>query len=129
MAERSRGGAKKAEAGVQESMKTAAVGVGGVIAAAGSALCCAGPVAAVSLGVSGAGLLVFEPYRPFFLVATAVFLVAGFWMLDREEKAACEPGKPCADPTERRRMKIMLWVATGVAVLFATFPNWQTLIL
>ncbi len=29
MAERSRGGAKKAEAGVQESVKTAAVGVGG----------------------------------------------------------------------------------------------------
>lgn len=114
---------------VKESMKAALPGVGGVFAAAGSALCCAGPVLAVSLGVSGAGLSAFEPFRPYFLGATALFLVAGFWMLDREEKAACVPGKPCADPAVRRRMKFMLWVATGVAVVFATFPNWQTLIL
>lgn len=114
---------------MKESMKAALPGVGGVFAAAGSALCCAGPVLAVSLGVSGAGLSAFEPFRPYFLGATALFLVAGFWMLDREEKAACVPGKPCADPAVRRRMKFMLWVATGVAVVFATFPNWQTLIL
>ena len=110
-------------------MKAALPGVGGVFAAAGSALCCAGPVVAVSLGVSGAGLSAFEPFRPYFLGATAVFLVAGFLMLDREERAACEPGKACADPTVRRRMKITLWVATILAVALATFPTWQTLIL
>ena len=109
-------------------MKAAVPGVGSVLAAAGSALCCAGPVVAVSLGVSGAGLSAFEPFRPYFLGATAVFLVAGFWMLDREEKAACVPGKPCADPAVRRRMKVVLWIATGVAVVVATFPSWQTLI-
>jgi len=109
-------------------MKAAVPGVGGVLAATGSALCCAGPVVAVSLGVSGAGLSAFEPFRPYFLGATAVFLVAGFWMLDREEKAACEPGKPCADPTVRRRMKVTLWAATILAVALATFPTWQTLV-
>ncbi len=113
---------------MRESMKAAVPGVGSVLAAAGSALCCAGPVVAVSLGVSGAGLSAFEPFRPYFLGATAVFLVAGFWMLDREEKAACVPGKPCADPAVRRRMKVVLWIATGVAVVVATFPSWQTLI-
>jgi mercuric ion transport protein len=113
---------------VKESMKVALPGVGGVFAAVGSAVCCGGPVVAVSLGVSAAGLSAFEPYRPYFLGATALFLVAGFWMLDREEKAACVPGKPCADPAVRRRMKVVLWVATGVAVVFATFPSWQTLI-
>ncbi len=114
---------------MKDSMKTALPGVGGVFAAAGSALCCAGPVVAVSLGVSGAGLSAFEPYRPYFLAATAFFLVLGFWLLDREEKAACVPGKPCADPAVRRRMNVMLWIATIVAVIFATFPSWQTLIL
>ena len=109
-------------------MKAAVPGVGGVFAAVGSALCCSGPVVVVSLGVSGAGLTAFEPYRPYFLAATAVFLVAGFWMLDREEKAACVPGKPCADPAVRKRMKVILWIATGVAVVLATFPSWQTLI-
>ena len=110
-------------------MKAAVPGAGGVMAAAGSALCCAGPVVAVSLGVSGAGLSAFEPFRPYFLGATAVFLVAGFLMLDREERAACEPGKACADPAVRRRMKITLWVATILAVALATFPTWQTFIL
>ena len=114
---------------MHESMKATLPGVGGVFAAAGSALCCAGPVVAVSLGVSGAGLSAFEPFRPFFLAATAAFLVVGFWLLDREERAACEPGRPCADPAVRRRMKVILWVATGVAVVFATVPSWQTLIL
>ena len=52
---------------MRDSMKATLPGVGGVFAAAGSARCCAGPVVAVSLGVSGAGLSAFEPYRPYFL--------------------------------------------------------------
>ncbi len=114
---------------VKASMKSVATGVGGVVAAAGSALCCAGPVLAVTVGVSGAGLSRFEPFRPYFLGVTAFFLVLGFVLLDREERNACEPGKPCADPAVRRRMKVTLWVATGVAVIFATFPSWQSLVL
>ena len=110
--------------------RTLLAGAGGVGAAFVSALCCAGPLLAVAVGVSGAGLAAtFDPLRPWFLGATAAFLLFGFWMVDREERKACEPGTPCADPRTRRRMKIMLWVATGVAVLFATFPRWQTLVL
>jgi mercuric ion transport protein len=114
---------------VNESLKSVLPGSGGLVAAMGSALCCAGPIVAVTLGVSGAGLSAFEPYRPFFLVLTAGFLLFGFWQLDREEKAACDPDKPCANPATRRRMKIMLWAATGISVVFATFPAWQPFIL
>jgi mercuric ion transport protein len=110
-------------------MKAALPGASGVVAAAGSALCCAGPVVAVSLGVSGAGLSAFQPFSPYFLAATAAFLLLGFWLLHREEKAACEPGKPCADPSVRRRMRITLWISTVVAVVFATSPSWLALIL
>jgi mercuric ion transport protein len=113
---------------MKNTMKAALPGAGGVAAAIGSAVCCAGPVVAVSLGVSGASLAALEPYRPYFLGATAAFLLLGFGLLHREEKAACEPGKPCADPVVRRRMKALLWIATGVAVVFATFPSWQALI-
>ena len=109
-------------------MKAALPGVSGVVATAGSALCCAGPVLAVTVGVSGAGLSAFEPLRPYFLGATALCLVLGFVLLDREEKSACVPGKPCADPDVRRRMKVVLWIATGAAVVLATFPRWQTLV-
>lgn len=114
---------------MKDFMKAFFPGLGAVAAAAGSALCCAGPVVAVSLGVSGAGLAAFEPYRPYFLALTAAALVFGFWLLDREEKAACEPGKPCSDPAVRRRMKVGLWVATVFAVVLATFPSWQGLVL
>lgn len=51
------------------------------------------------------------------------------WTVDREERKACQPGRPCAEPRVRRRMKIMLWIATGVAVAGATFPRWQALFL
>ena len=85
---------------------------------------------AVTVGVSGAGLAsTFEPLRPYFLAATAAMIVLGFLLLDREEKAACQPGKVCAEPRVRRRMKTMLWIATVVAVVFATFPQWQDLVL
>ena len=109
--------------------KTTLTAAGGVTAAFASALCCAGPILAVSVGVSGAGLAsTFDPLRPYFLAATAVLIGFGFFLLDREEKRACEPGKACADPRARRRMKGMLWIATVIAVVFATFPRWQDLV-
>lgn len=99
---------------------------GGVTAAFASALCCAGPLVAVALGVSGAGIAArFEPLRPYFLAATAVLLGSGFWLLRREEQRACEPGKLCASPVARRRMRLMLWAATVLAAVFATFPTWS----
>lgn len=99
---------------------------GGIAAAAASALCCVGPLIAVSIGVSGAGLAsTFEPLRPYFLAGTAVFLGTGFGLLRREERKPCEPGRPCADATVRRRMKIALWIATAIALVFATFPTWS----
>ncbi len=110
--------------------KTLSAAVAAVGAAFASALCCAGPLIAVSLGVSGAGLATtFDPLRPYFLAGTAAFLGVGFLLVHREEAKACEPGKPCAEPRVRRRMKYMLWVATGVALLFATYPTWSAWVL
>ncbi len=105
--------------------KTLMTTFAGVGAAVGSALCCAGPLVAVSLGVSGAGLSAFEPFRPYFLGGTAAFLGLGFFLVHREDQRACEPGKPCADPEVRGRMKVMLWIATVIAVVFATYPRWS----
>lgn len=102
----------------------AAVG-GAVTAAVGSALCCAGPLVAVALGVSGAGLATtFTPLRPYFVGATVLGLGAGHWLLHREEQSACVPGKPCADIRSRRRMRWALWTATALAAVLVTFPYW-----
>ena len=110
--------------------KAIAAALGGLTAAVGSALCCAGPLVAVALGVSGAGLAgTFEPLRPWFLGATGAFLGSGFWLLHKEEQKACEPGRLCASPGARRHMRIALWIATAGAAVLATFPVWSVWVL
>lgn len=85
---------------------------------------------AVFLGLSGAGLAAtFEPLRPYFIAASALFLVLGFVAVRREDRKACQPGQLCASPTARRRMKRSLWIATVIAVPLVTFPWWSKLIL
>lgn len=102
----------------------------GVAAAVGSTLCCAGPLVAVALGLSGAGLAAtFEPLRPYFVAATVLALGLGFVELRREEKRACVPGTLCASPIARRRMKRTLWIATIIAIPLLTFPWWSRFVL
>ena len=114
---------------MRDELKAWGPGGGAVAAAFASVLCCAGPLLAVTVGVSGAGLAAtFTPLRPWFLGATAAFLLLGFWLLDREEKQACEPDRPCAGPEVRLIMRRVLWLATAVSVLFATYPRWQSLL-
>ena len=104
--------------------------LGGITAAIGSALCCAGPLVAVAVGLSGAGLAAtFEPLRPYFLGGSAALLGSGFYLLHREEKNACEAGKACSDARVRRRMRVTLWVATVVALVFGAFPWWSKFVL
>src|SRR5439155_1189532 len=53
--------------------KTALAATGGVVAAVVSTLCCVGPLVAVALGLSGAGLAaMFEPLRPYFVAGTVL---------------------------------------------------------
>ena len=110
--------------------KVIGAATGGVGAAFASALCCAGPLIAVTLGVSGAGIAAtFEPLRPYFLAIAGVLIVAGHVGIRREEARECEPGAPCTDSRVRRRRKATLWIATGIAVIFATYPTWSTWVL
>src|SRR2546422_5236623 len=110
--------------------KTVLAATGGVAAAVASTLCCAGPLVAVALGLSGAGLAAtFEPLRPYFVVGTVGALGFGFVVLRREEKRSCEPGTLCASPVARRRMKWALWVATIVSIPLLTFSWWSKFIL
>lgn len=110
--------------------KTVLAATGGVAAALASTLCCAGPLVAVALGVSGAGLAAtFDPLRPYFIAGTVLALGFGFVVLHREEKRGCEPGTLCASPVARRRMKWALWIATIVSMPLLTFSWWSKLVL
>jgi mercuric ion transport protein len=110
--------------------KTILAAAGGVAAAVGSTLCCAGPLVAVALGLSGAGLAAtFTPLQPYFAAGAVGAIGWGFFILHREERKACEPGTLCASPVARRRMKRALWFATIVAIPLLTFPWWSKFLL
>ena len=101
------------------------VSTGSAIAAAfGSALCCAGPTVAAAMGVSAAGLSSFLPLRPYLVFLAVGSLYYGFHVLDKEDRRACEVGRPCASSKVRHRMRIALWIATGLVFLFGTSPLW-----
>lgn len=103
---------------------------GALAAAFASALCCVSPLLAVAIGVSGAGLAsTFEPLRPYFVGAGVLFLGLGHYAVYREERKACRPGKVCAEPGVRRRMKWLLWFATVIGLALSTFPYWSAWIL
>jgi mercuric ion transport protein len=109
------------------------VSLGAIGAAFLASLCCVGPVLFVTLGV-GAGLASrFEPLRPLFTVLTLGLLALGFYVVYGRRPAlahdsACEPDGSCAVPRNRTRDKILLWTATGVALVLLTFPQWSVLL-
>ena len=96
------------------------------------ALVAIAPLVLLTLGIGGAwvsNVTALEPLRPWFLAATVLLLGAGFVWLRREDQRACEPGSVCASPTVRRRMRLWLWIATAIAIPFATFPWWSKFVL
>ena len=99
---------------------------GAVVAAVLSSACCWLPLLLIGLGASAVGLAgFFEAYRLPLLAATALLLAIGFYLV-YFRKQWCEPGGACAVPNPRqaRFNKITLWVATGVVLVFALFPNY-----
>ena len=108
--------------------------LGAVGAAFLASLCCVGPLLFVTLGV-GSGLASrFEPLRPVFTALTLALLGVGFYVVYGRAsasgggEAACGPNGGCAVPGSRRRDKVLLWVATVVAIVFLTFPRWSLLL-
>lgn len=114
-----------------------------VLAAIGVAflasLCCIGPLLFVTLGV-GAGLAShFEPLRPLFAVLTLALLGLGFYTVYGRKSArphgvatdtrtgVCSVDVSCVVRRNRTRDKVVLWVATIMAVVVLTFPQWSLL--
>ncbi len=100
--------------------------VGGVLAAVGAGVCCAGPLILVLLGISGswiANLRLFEPFKPYFvLLVVALFSYAG-WQVFRSP-AHCAPGAACAVPKTRQRRQLVFCVALVVAIIAVTSNYW-----
>ena len=115
---------------VETKTRKRLVAAGSVIGAILASSCCIGPLVLLTLGVSGAwigNLTVLEPYKPYFIAVTLVFLGLGFWQVYFKPKKACEEDSYCANPKSGRITKVALWFATGLILLAATIDYWAPL--
>ena len=100
---------------------------GGVVGAILASTCCVLPLALVTLGVSGAwigNLTLLEPYKPFFIAISAIFIGLGFWQVYLRPKPKCEDGSYCARPESSLITQIALWLAAAIVALAATIDWW-----
>jgi mercuric ion transport protein len=101
-------------------VKTAIGIIGSALAASA---CCIGPVAFSLLGAGalGASAVKLEPYRPWFIAFTLVFVGLAFYSAYRPVSAA-----ECADgsctPRSRRPARVLAWLAAVTAVVLIAFP-------
>lgn len=98
--------------------------IAGALAAVGASLCCVGPLVLLALGIGGTwigSLTAMEPFRPFFVILTLVFLGLAFRKLYLAPQA-CDPGTPCANPDTRRRQRAIFWIVAALLVGLLAVP-------
>jgi mercuric ion transport protein len=96
---------------------------GGLAAILASA-CCLGPLALMSLGISGAwigNLALLEPYRPVFIGMAVIALVMA-WRRIWRPAIACAPGEACAIPRVKVAQKILFAVVVLLVLAALAFP-------
>jgi len=98
--------------------------IGGIISAIGASICCVGPLALLTLGVSGAwigSLTALEPYRPIFIGLTLLFLGSVFYRLYLA-RPACLRESTCANPHALKRQRLGFWIVAVVALGLIAAP-------
>ncbi|WP_035514137.1 mercuric transporter MerT family protein [Paraburkholderia nodosa] len=99
--------------------------VAGILAAVGASVCCVGPLILLALGIGGAwvgSLTAMEPYRPFFIGLTLLFLGLAFRRLYLMPKV-CTPGTPCSDPRTIRRQRLTFWIVAALLLALLAVPR------
>jgi mercuric ion transport protein len=65
-----------------------------------------------------------EPYRPYLLALTVVFLGAGFYQVYKRSPQDCADDKVCSRPKGRRIQLTVLWIITALAAILVSAPYW-----
>ena len=101
-------------------MKSAVVSI---VAALAASTCCIGPVvfSLMGAGALSAASTKMEPYRPWFLAATAVMLGGAFYAAYRPLAVDVCDAERCA-PRSRTMARLLVWIAAIVAALLITLP-------
>jgi mercuric ion transport protein len=93
--------------------------VAGILAAVG-----ASDLVLLALGISGAwigSLTALEPYRPFFIGLTLLFLGFAFHRLYFARRA-CTPGSVCANPRTLKHQRLAFWIVTVLVLGLISVP-------
>lgn len=93
-----------------------------ILAAIGASVCCVGPLVLLSLGIGGTwvgSLTAMEPYRPFFIGLTLLFLGLA-WRKLYLVPQVCTPG---ADPRTRRRQRLTFWIVAILLLALLAVPS------
>ena len=100
--------------------------IGGLLAALGASICCAGPLVLLILGISGswiAALTAFDPFRPYFIMIVAGLFIRAGWQVHRPIDQ-CRDGDVCAIPEKRKQYQIIYWLVIPVAGILVLSPYW-----
>ena len=103
--------------------------IGGLITALLSTVCCILPLVLLLLGVGGSwmsSLTALEPYKPIFIGVAVLLLAVAYWQIFMK-KENCEDGKICAVPENKKKYKIIFWIATLIILSSATITWWAPL--
>ena len=108
--------------------KPTSTNIGAVATAGLASLCCVGPLVLTMIGVAGLGsaglpFTIFEPYRPYLMVMTALFLSVGFYMAYRKQEESCGEDEACATPRSLKMGKVGLGTVTGLTGLMLAVPS------
>lgn len=106
------------------SKSSAGTIIAAAIAAIGASLCCVGPLVLLALGIGGSwmgNLTALEPYRPFFIGITLIFIFLAFrklYLIPRQ----CAPDDACAIPATLRNQRIIFWIVAVLLIALLAFP-------
>lgn len=105
---------------------------GAFLTAIGASACCVIPFTLIGAGAGGAwlgGLVVFAPFKSYFIVASLLLLGAGLWLVYRKPKSPVgADAVPCATLASLRIIRTVLWTAAAVVAAAMFFPYWAPLL-
>ncbi len=86
--------------------------------------CCIGPLLLAVVGVGSAGFwLAFEPYRPFLMALTFIFLGLSFVMAYRKPKRTNCTDSACRNQETPRSLRVWLWLVAAFVLAMVFFPS------
>lgn len=104
--------------------------MGGLMAAILSTVCCIVPLLLLTLGIGGvwmSNLTALDEYKTIFIVISLLLLALAYWQIFLKPQCCTEDGI-CVAPINKRRYKIIFWIAGIIILSSTTISYWAPLL-